>query len=255
MALCCRAFDALSKRWKKKFAKCIAVGHEMQNHLSDLRFSSGRVFMPFQSLVGEAFEATTVVESVEGVCLVDLDGNKMQDVSGSYGLNVLGYERYKEFLAAGNDNAQKLSCALGPLNVCQVDNIKMLAKVSGQEECSFHMSGTEAVMCAVRLARFNAGAKPLVVTFNGAYHGWWDGMQPAAGNERVPGDVLCLKDVSALSLTAIRMRRAEIAAVLVNPLQCFHPNAAPPSDLVLASNVRSVCEVRFNSILIRFNSI
>jgi hypothetical protein len=24
--------------------------------------------------------------------------------------------------------------------------------------------------------------------------GWWDGMQPVAGNERLPSDVLCLKD-------------------------------------------------------------
>ena len=47
---------------------------------------------------------------------------------------------------------------------------------SGLEEVSFHMSGTEAVMAAVRCARFNA-ERPLVVTFGGAYHGWWDGMQ------------------------------------------------------------------------------
>ena len=33
------------------------------------------------------------------------------------------------------------------------------------------MSGTEAVMAAVRLARFNTKRK-LVVTFGGAYHGW-----------------------------------------------------------------------------------
>ena len=25
--------------------------------------------------------------------------------------------------------------------------------------------------------------------------GWWDGMQPVAGNERLPSDVLCLKDI------------------------------------------------------------
>ena len=28
--------------------------------------------------------------------------------------------------------------------------------------------------------------------------------------------------------------------MLVNPLQCFHPNSAPPSDLALPSNMRSV---------------
>lgn len=33
-------------------------------------------------------------------------------------------------------------------------------------------------------------------------------------------------------------RGSEIAAVLVNPLQSFHPNQAPPSDLTLVSNVR-----------------
>jgi glutamate-1-semialdehyde aminotransferase len=54
--------------------------------------------------------------------------------------------------------------------------------------------------------------------------------------------VLCLKDVSQSAIAAIKARAGEIAAVLVNPLQCFHPNAAPPSDLVLASNFRSVCK-------------
>ena len=44
----------------------------------------------------------------------------------------------------------------------QVENIKMIAEVAQQEEVSLHMSGTEAVMCAVRLARFNSGGKPLV---------------------------------------------------------------------------------------------
>ena len=55
----------------------------------------------------------------------------------------------------------------------------------------------------MRCARFNQ-KKPLVVTFGGAYHGWWDGMQPAAGNERTPTDVLCLKDMNSLSLAVIR---------------------------------------------------
>lgn len=183
------AFYALSKAWNKKFTKCIAAAKEMQAHLSDLRFSSGRVFMPFQKMVGEAFEATTVVDKVEGTCLIDLDGNVMQDCSGSYGLNVVGYDRYKQFLNAGNDYAQRIACALGPLNALQIENTRMLAEISQQEEVSLHMSGTEAVMCAVRLARFNSGGRSLVVTFNGAYHGWWDGMQPVAGNERVPGDV------------------------------------------------------------------
>ena len=73
------------------------------------------------------------------------------------------------------------------------------------------MSGTEAVMAAVRCARFNRPGK-LVVTFGGAYHGWWDGMQPTAGNERTPKDVLQLKDMNALSLKASATARARPAA-------------------------------------------
>jgi len=94
------------------------------------------------------------------------------------------------------------------------------------------MSGTEAVMCAVRLARFNT-RRPLVVQFSGAYHGWWDGVQPGPGSERPVGDVLNLKDMNPASLALIRARASEIACVLVSPLQGLNPNNSPPSDLVL----------------------
>ena len=70
-----------------------------------------------------------------------------------------------------------------------------LTRISGLDEVSFHMSGTEAVMCAVRLARFNT-RKPLIVQFQGAYHGWWDGVQTGVGNERQVADSLTLLDMS-----------------------------------------------------------
>src|SRR6185369_17047266 len=45
------------------------------------------------------------------------------------------------------------------------------------------------------------------------------------------------------SLDVIRRRAGEIAAVLVNPVQCFHPNAPPPNDAVLlTSGVRKMEE-------------
>jgi glutamate-1-semialdehyde 2,1-aminomutase len=40
----------------------------------------------------------------------------------------------------------------------------------------------------------------------------------------------------------IRWRAHEIAAVVINPLQGFHPNSPPPSDLVLASNLRGASD-------------
>jgi hypothetical protein len=49
--------------------------------------------------------------------------------------------------------------------------------LTGLDEVSFHMSGTEAVMQAVRLARYHTGRRHLV-RFCGAYHGWWEDVQP-----------------------------------------------------------------------------
>jgi glutamate-1-semialdehyde 2,1-aminomutase len=131
---------------------------------------------------------------------------------------------------------------LGPVHPLLAGNIARLREISGLDEVAFHMSGTEAVMAAVRLARFNTGRK-LIVCFSGAYHGWWDGVQPGLGSERSLDDCLTLKDLHPASLQVIRRRRREIAAVLVNPVQCFHPNAPPPNDAVLlTSGVRRVHE-------------
>ena len=76
-------------------------------------------------------------------------------------------------------------------------------RISGLDEVSFHMSGTEAVMAAVRLARFNTRRK-LIVCFSGAYHGWWDGVIPGLGSERPLDDCLTLKDLSPASLAGDR---------------------------------------------------
>ncbi|CAJ1332972.1 unnamed protein product [Effrenium voratum] len=233
------SLQSLSEKWKKKYPKCQEFSVELKKMISDLRFTSARCFPAFNSVVQKYLDPSMALERTEGVDVVDFDGNSAMDISGSYGVNVCGYEKYKEFIEEGWKTAKKQGLFLGSLDNTVLDNIARLRKVSGQDEVSFHMSGTEAVMCAVRVARFNT-KRPLVVTFGGAYHGWWDGMQPVAGNERLPDDVLCLKDMSNLSLTVIEARKSEIAAVLVNPLQCFHLNQSPPSDPVLSSNNRKV---------------
>ena len=108
------------------------------------------------------------------------------------------------------------------------------------------MSGTEAVMAAVRLARFNT-RKKLIMCFSGAYHGWWDGVQPGLGSERNLSDCLTLKDLHPASLDVIRWRAREIAGVLVNPVQAFHPNSPPPNDAVLlTSGMRKTARFDFS---------
>jgi glutamate-1-semialdehyde 2,1-aminomutase len=237
-----QAFDALQRKWSAKWPKSLETSAFLSQSFSDLRFmSSNRVFLPFQRKIEGWCDPCTVVQRVEGPYLVDIDGQRLIEVSGSYGVNVCGYEAYKRFLKEGAAMVADVGTVLGPVHPLLTANIEMIKRVSMQDEVSFHMSGTEAVMAGLRLARFNTG-RPLVVLFAGSYHGWWDGVQPLAGNERVAYDVLTLTDMSPRSMLAIRLRYREIAAVVVNPLQAFHPNSPPPSDLALATNNRHTSE-------------
>jgi glutamate-1-semialdehyde 2,1-aminomutase len=107
----------------------------------------------------------------------DLDGNRLYDLTGSYGVNVLGVDAYRECIAEAVATASELGPVLGAYHPSVLDVLTRLKAVSGQEEVSFHMSGTEAVMQAVRLARYHTKKKRLV-RFAGAYHGWWEDVQP-----------------------------------------------------------------------------
>lgn len=234
-----RALDRLAEYFQKRYPKSGVWSHEIRGGLSDLRFTdAGRVPFPFARLMQEKFNLCSVVTASEGPKLRDIDGHWSLDITGSYGVNVAGYDRYKEWMEKGWERVKDLGPVLGPLHPIVADNIAQLKAISKLDEVSFHMSGTEAVMAAIRLARFNTRRK-LIVCFAGAYHGWWDGVQPGLGSERDIRDCLTLKDLHPSSLDAIRRLKHEIAGVVVNPIQSFHPNSPPPSDaILLTSDIR-----------------
>jgi glutamate-1-semialdehyde 2,1-aminomutase len=238
-----RGLERLADRLRRRFPQSIAWGDTIRDSFSDLRFTdANRVPFPFAQVVRERFNLCSVVTASEGPRLRDLDGQWTLDVSGAYGVNVAGFDRYKVWMQRGLERVAELGPVLGPLHPIVADNVAMLKRLSGLDEVSFHMSGTEAVMAAVRLARHNTRRR-LIVCFSGAYHGWWDGVQPGLGSERDLPDCLTLKDMHPASLDVLRLRAREVAAVLVNPVQCFHPNSPPPSDAVLmTSEVRKTSD-------------
>jgi glutamate-1-semialdehyde 2,1-aminomutase len=234
-----QAIDRLASLFRTRSPKSIAWGDGIRDSFSDLRFTdANRVPFPFVQAMREKFNLCSVVTASDGPRLRDLDGNWTLDVSGSYGLNVAGFDHYKNWIDKGWTRVRDLGPVLGPLHPLVGENIALLKSISKMDEVSFHMSGTEAVMAAVRLARFNTRRK-LIVSFSGAYHGWWDGVQPGLGSERTVSDILTLKDVHPASLDLLRHRAKEIAGVLINPFQSFHPNSPPPNDtILLTSSVR-----------------
>ena len=238
-----QALERLATFFQDQHPRSVFWGNEIREGLSDLRFTdAGRVPFPFARVMREKFNLCSVVTASKGPKLLDIDGHWSLDVTGSYGVNVAGYDQYKEWMQKGWERVKELGPVLGPLHPIVAENIAMLKTISKLDEVSFHMSGTEAVMAAIRLARFNTRRKT-IVCFAGAYHGWWDGVQPGLGSEREIRDCLTLKDMNPASLDAIRRMKHDIAGVVVNPIQSFHPNSPPPSDaILLTSSVRKTQE-------------
>ena len=238
-----QALERLAREMRERSPRSEDWGKQVRGGLSDLRFAdANRVPFPFARVMREKFNLCSVATASEGPYLVDLDGNRNLDIGGSYGVNVAGYERYKTWIDEGWKKVRDLGPVLGPLHPVVAENIAMLKAISGLDEVSFHQSGTEAVMAAVRLARFNTGREK-IVCFSGAYHGWWDGVQPGLGSERAIDDCLTLKEMNPASLSAIRRHAHMLAGVLVNPVQSFHPNSPPPNDAVMmTSSIRRTRE-------------
>lgn len=231
------AFYNMSGRFAKRYAKSIEATERAKQSLADLQFISNyRVPFQFSDLVKRHLKIGSVVANSHDVFIEDLDGNIFYDLSGSYGVNLLGYDFYKRNIVAANDAAQALGPVLGMYHPAVIEVAERLRVISMQDEVSFHMSGTEAVMQAVRLARYNTG-KTHLVRFCGAYHGWWEDVQPGPGNPMPPRETYTLEDMSERSLKALRMRN-DVACVLVNPLQALHPNRAAPGDSSLVDSSR-----------------
>jgi glutamate-1-semialdehyde 2,1-aminomutase len=231
-------FFRLAALYKDRFARSRQMTAEAAGPISDLQFTQAyRVPFQYSRLVREHLSAGTFMQSSAGVTLTDLDGNVFYDLTGSYGVNIFGNDFYKECIAKAETRAHALGPVLGFYHPVVADNVRRLAGISGLDEVSFHMSGTEAVMQAVRLARYHT-ARSHLVRFAGAYHGWWGDVQPGVGNPVAPHETYTLAEMSERTLRVLKTRR-DIACVLVNPLQALHPNANAPADSALADSSRS----------------
>ncbi|MGY8665013.1 aminotransferase class III-fold pyridoxal phosphate-dependent enzyme [Bradyrhizobium sp. UFLA05-109] len=230
-------FFRLAGLYATRYAKGRALTNEAAKRISDLQFTeSYRVPFQFSRLVRENLGTSSFMQSSDGVTVTDLDGNVSYDLTGSYGVNIFGNDFYKECIGEGEKRAQALGPVLGPYHPVIAENVTRLCQISGLDEVSFHMSGTEAVMQAVRLARYHTKRTHLV-RFAGAYHGWWGDVQPGVGNPIAAHETYTLAEMSEKTLHVLRTRR-DIACVLVNPLQALHPNANAPGDSSLVDSSR-----------------
>ena len=231
-------FARLAELFQNRFPQTRAETEAVRDGLSDLQFT-GLYRVPFQYArhVRDHLGSGAFAAAAEGVTVTDLDGNIFYDLAGSYGVNLFGVDFYRACMEEGIARVSALGPILGPLHPVVTGNVARLKAISGLDEVSFHMSGTEAVMQAVRLARYHTGRRR-IVRLCGAYHGWWGEVQPGIGNPVPTRDTLTLADMSERTLRVLATRR-DVACVLVNPLQAMHPNAGAPADSALVDSART----------------
>jgi len=230
--------ERLATCFAQRYPQSIAMTEQARPDIADLQFTSAyRVPFQYSRFLREHLKTGNFVQSSSGVTVTDLDGNAFYDLTGSYGVNVFGNDFYKACIAEGSARVQDLGPVLGAYHPAVACNVARLKTISGLDQVSFHMSGTEAVMQAVRLARYHTRRSHLV-RFCGAYHGWWEDVQPGIGNPLPPNKTYTLKEMDDRSLHVLRTRK-DIACVLVNPLQALHPNAGAPGDSALVDSSRT----------------
>lgn len=233
------AFYTLSQTLRDRSPTTLAQSGQAKMMLSDLQLTSRyRVPFQFREVIEKNITIGSFYNETDGVWIQDLDGQRYIDVSGAYGVNLFGQDFYKACIDEGTSTVHALGPVLGGYHPCVLDNARRIIEISGMDEVTFHMSGTEAVMQAVRIARYHT-RRNKIVRFTSAYHGWWDDVQPGPGNPMPPSsDTLTLQDMHANTLRVLR-RRKDIACVLINPIQAMHPNRAAPTDSTLIDGSRT----------------
>ena len=194
-----------------------------------------------------------LIERGEGSRLFDLDGNSYIDYVCSWGPLIVGHAHGDVVDAVARAAAKGTSFGAATeaetrLAEAIVDRVRSIEKVR------LVSSGTEATMTAVRLARAFT-KRPLIVKFDGCYHGHADHFQVRAGSglatasipsgagipESVAGDTASIpyNDFDAVQ-KLFRERGSSVACVIVEPVAA-NMGVVVPRDGFLGE-LRRLCD-------------
>ncbi len=170
-----------------------------------------------------------VIESAQGARVTDIDGNTYIDYVGAYGPLVVGHAHPKVVEAI--QRAAAAGTAYGAPTRRETELAERIcAAFPSIEMVRLVNSGTEAVMTAIRLAR-GATGRPLILKFEGCYHGHADPVLVGAGSgaAAVPGSVGVSKAAASETLVvpynniealnaAVDAYGDQLAAIIVEPV-------------------------------------
>ncbi|HWO41649.1 MAG TPA: aminotransferase class III-fold pyridoxal phosphate-dependent enzyme, partial [Candidatus Eisenbacteria bacterium] len=115
-----------------------------------------------------------------GAKIIDVDGRSYIDFVGSWGPLILGHAHPRVVQAV--QKAAARGTTFGAPTAAEVELAALVSKLMPSiEKLRLVVSGTEAAMSALRLARAVTG-RTRIVKFDGCYHGHADGLLARAGS-------------------------------------------------------------------------
>ena len=211
--------------------------------------------LPTYSRVDLAFERG------EGVWLITAEGKRYLDFTSGVAVNALGHA-HPHMVAAITAQAQKLWHTSNLYRIPEGERLaERLCAASFADFVFFQNSGTEAMECAIKMARKyqSASGKPernRIVTFEGAFHGRTLAALAATGNKKyldgfgpaMPGfDQVPFGDLEAVKKAVT----SETAAIIIEPVMGEGGVRVVPYNFLRA--LRKLCDD--NGLLLIFDEV
>jgi glutamate-1-semialdehyde 2,1-aminomutase len=124
-------FFKLAALYAARFPQSVAMTASAREIISDMQFT-GRYRVPYQytDFLSRHIKSGSFLKASQGVTVTDLDDNVFYDLTGSYGVNLLGYDFYKASIEAGQQTVKDLGPVLGAYHPCVLENVQRLKAIS-----------------------------------------------------------------------------------------------------------------------------
>ena len=111
-------FQRLASLYRERFPQSSALTARIADGASDMQFTAAyRVPFQYSRHVRRNLAAGSMLDSSDGVTVRDVDGNILYDVANSYGVNLFGYDFYKDCIARGAASVRDLGPVLGAYQI------------------------------------------------------------------------------------------------------------------------------------------
>ena len=229
--------DRLIEEYTAKTITSKNLTQKHRAHYSDPRTVSG--FLP----IWKEMTYQVITKESYGSKLRDLDENEYIDVIMGFGQYLFGHN--PGFVREEIEKQLKLGFEIGPQSPIAGEVARLICEFTGFDRAAFCVTGSEAVLGAIRAARTVTG-KDKIVFFAGDYHGIIDEVliktivngdqvrtmpiAPGIPKENVQ-NTIALEYGTEESLRKIEKLLPEIGGIMVEPVQARRPDFQPKEFL------------------------